>query len=506
VVGVSLKLIIKLLIAGTTPMLRSRICIGFLLCAYGLAQPMPPLTQQCQRVSGTLLNLAANINCELRDDLTTRSPLTTPTDNSRADLPKGAFTPEQDQISPISLAERSRGKVAGIVVTGAEIGDAQSRWLLRIPENWNQRLVVAVPGGLGSEYSYDQVWSDFLLQRGYAYAATNKGTYQYRFTDPARDPHACSIAPAGEPLSQVFVHFYLHDAPDALPHWLSATFSTTRLAKIITAAAFGKRPKFTYLIGVSAGGWVVRRMLQQFPEEYDGGLEWEGVNWQTSGPNPAIDLPFALRAFLAYRQSNFDVHAPAYDELIQRGLPPDIFSKTRKSSTVGSFWETSANESWQRLACTLIFSVDPEYPGKPEDYDYLARTHINGSTLAAKLTTDGDIQRPLISLHGTMDSVLPVIQNGRSFRQQVVARNRGHLHRLYEIQNGNHYDEFALPPYGFTALEPIRPHAYQGFELLVSWVEASKQPPPGQCVPKGGRIIEISKKAGRHEHCEHMLD
>ena len=51
----------------------------------------------------------------------------------------------------------------------------QARFLLRLPNDWNGRLVVAGASGTRSEFNGDFAWSDYVVQKGYAYASQNKG-------------------------------------------------------------------------------------------------------------------------------------------------------------------------------------------------------------------------------------------------------------------------------------------------------------------------------------------
>src|SRR5437868_4133095 len=76
----------------------------------------------------------------------------------------------------------------------------QARFLLRLPADWNGRLVVAGASGTRSEYNGDFAWSDYVLQEGYAYASQNKGVLNLRLvgvflTPPPTDPLACRLAP-----------------------------------------------------------------------------------------------------------------------------------------------------------------------------------------------------------------------------------------------------------------------------------------------------------------------
>jgi hypothetical protein len=63
--------------------------------------------------------------------------------------------------------------VPGIRVQGRFAGDPsnQARFLLRLPHEWNGRLVVAGASGTRSEFNGDLAFSDYVLQKGYAYAS-----------------------------------------------------------------------------------------------------------------------------------------------------------------------------------------------------------------------------------------------------------------------------------------------------------------------------------------------
>jgi hypothetical protein len=47
----------------------------------------------------------------------------------------------------------------------------QARVLIRLPDNWNGKPVVAGASGTRSEFSGDFAWSDYLVQKGYAYVS-----------------------------------------------------------------------------------------------------------------------------------------------------------------------------------------------------------------------------------------------------------------------------------------------------------------------------------------------
>src|SRR3989441_10335533 len=146
----------------------------------------PGLPQDaCSEVKLALLAETQNVECAASADLTTANPDTTPQDNSRAGLPPSAFTPRTDAqaVSPDAPYRTPLTRaVPGLQVTGGMAADPHPRLVLRLPEAWNGKLVVGVPGGLRSEFMGDYIFSDFVVQQGYAYASANKGTRNFFFT------------------------------------------------------------------------------------------------------------------------------------------------------------------------------------------------------------------------------------------------------------------------------------------------------------------------------------
>src|SRR5688500_2886990 len=133
----------------------------------------------CERIRLALRAETQELQCVQSGDLTTANPDTIPQDNSRTGLPPSAFTPRTDAqaVSPAGPNRTPvRGPVPGLQSTGAVADDVDARWVLRIPESWNGKSVVGVPGGLRSEFMGDYIFSDFVVQLGYAYVSTNKGT------------------------------------------------------------------------------------------------------------------------------------------------------------------------------------------------------------------------------------------------------------------------------------------------------------------------------------------
>ena len=231
--------------------------------------------------------------------------------------------------------------------------------------------------------------------------------------------------------------------------------------------------------------------------------------WAPPGPNILIDLARALDPYRDYFLSGFDTSNAAHQAIVGLGYPPDIRSSPLTPTTFGpngSFYETHANNYWDVTTCLYAKELDPSYAGLPEDYDYEARRRpFKLSPNVGKISTDGNISRPMLSIHGTMDALLPITRHGRPFRDAVVENGKAGLHRMYEVQNGNHIERFSQSAYNFTQLELLQPHAHDAFHRLVGWVEGGLTPPASQCVPRGGAIAESPAAAGRPERCAALL-
>ena len=60
------------------------------------------------------------------------------------------------------------------------------------------------------------------------------------------------------------------------------------------------RPERMYMAGISNGGYLTRWQLENRPDLYDGGLDWEGTLFRADGPNLFTYLPTALKNYPAY--------------------------------------------------------------------------------------------------------------------------------------------------------------------------------------------------------------
>jgi len=479
---------------------------------------MPLVAQAAPTCADVLAKLGprlADVSCFVSADLTTTNPATTPANNSIATLPAGAFTPVTDRgvIAPSAAKKTPITRVVPGLQINARMADdptGQARFLLRLPADWNGRLVVAGASGTRSEFNGDFAWSDYVVQKGYAYASQNKGVLNLRITSLSSVTPPNALACRLNPASGVWVNFYDNDAGQQFTRWREFMVQGARLARDGVAAAYGHGPRYTYAVGTSNGGYQVRRAVETAPELFDGGVDWEGTFVDEHAPNLLTDLPAAVRNFNDYVTSGHDPSGTAAKNIGAAGYPPDIVL-----SPTTTLWTSYSASFWEVTQCQWQKRLDPgydTYASGAGNYNYVSRLSSSdvGAQLAAFATT-GAIRRPLITVAGTMDGLLPIDHHARAYARAVAAAREGKdgdrdrdgdervAYRLYEVQNGNHIETFQDL---FNQLELIEPHAQRAFDLLVGHVEARHALPADQCVPRGGSISEPAAKPG---HCTSLF-
>ena len=487
----------------------SRICLAVLLAL--LVSSSAFAQARCERALKHLgSQLVAGFTCVESPDLTTANPATTPPNNSLAGRPPLAFTPQTDRgvIAPSpGKATPITKAVPGVQINGYIAGDptGQGRFLLRLPDDWNGRLVVAGASGTRSEFNGDIAWSDYVVQKGYAYASQNKGVLNAQFTTAA-DPLGCRLNPTT--LAGVFVHFFDNDPDQSFTRWAQFMVRAAELARDGVKGRYGSPPRYTYAVGTSNGGYQVRRAVELAPGLFDGGVDWEGTFVDEHAPNLLTDLPPAILNFPDYAASGMSAGSTAAKNIVAAGYPPDI---VLVPGTV-SLWNSYSNAFWEVTQCQWQKRLDPAYDtygSGTGTYNYVSRLSFSGNPSVgdnfAAFATSGKIQRPLVTVAGTMDALLPIDHHARAYARKVAAaladapsrRNdgRGPAYRLYEVQNGNHIETFQDT---FPQLELIEPHAQRAFDLLVDQVERNIALPPDQCIPRGGAIAETPAQPG---HC-----
>ena len=326
--------------------------------------------------------------------------------------------------------------------------DAQ--FVLRLPDNWNGGLVITGAPGTREQYANDFLISDHVLAQGYAFASTDKGNNGLDFYTDG-------------------------DAPgDAIAEWHERVTELTRAARAAVKSRYGAVPRQTYMTGISNGGYLTRWQLENNPQLFDGGVDWEGTLFTADGPNLLTYLPTAVRYALGQADAE-----DMYEAGFARGSEP--------------LWPYHQLVYWGLTQKTYRAELDPTYdtacPGAstgttltqilapcPSDaaYDYASRPPAVREALE-RISLTGKIKRPLLTLHGTLDTLLPISTDSDVYDRMVEQQHRDRLHRYYVVEGGNHVD--SLVTIAPDTLRPMLPCYRTAFDALTAWVEDGQEPP-----------------------------
>lgn len=354
----------------------------------------------------------------------------------------GTLSPDALHIVPAPERwTRLDAPVPGTLVRGTLPDDHRARFLLRIPRDWNGRLVVAAASGITDETTYDLYFSDHALSRGFAFAATDKGVRRALID--------------GDTVLMPMV-------PEAgLARWASRLEALTVLARAQCAERRGRAPERTYAIGLSNGGFLARRAAESATLGIDGAVEVSGVMWRADRGNLLRELPAALRATAREPWDRDALAALGYDGGDRWDAPLSFHRSI--------YWESSLG--------LFVQDLDPEYAGPIEDYDFDARPASVRARVEA-LQNTGDLRAPLFSIAGTRDHLISCSGHARAYADLVRERGRADLHRLEIVEDAGHVDAISQQ---FPFQVPLMPRLHAAFDALVERVE--------------GRAFDHSKKS-----------
>ncbi len=463
----------------------SLLCGAVLALAVVVLAMSPVRAQEvsgCDERRGPQVPGAERQDADWCPDLTTR---TLTADHTRVDDWAGLHAPEtQNPAGPVGT-----NMIPGIQIDGYFPDSSKtncynnedkfpchdSQFVIRLPkkEDWNGKLVVTGAPGVRKQYALDFLISDFVLSEGYAFASTDKGNTGTSFYDDGSKPGG-SVA-----------------------EWHRRVEQLTRAAKTTVERHYGNGPKFTYMTGISNGGYLTRHAIENNPELYDGSVDWEGVLWRRNGPNLFTHLPQTLRHYPECKAS-----APEYDnhacELMRRAGYP-------KGSEF--LWEEHYVTYWDLTQRIYREEFDPMYDGEQKagypfcqeeatpppkcdaNYQYKKRPE-RVKEAVEKVALNGDIGKPMLTVTGTYDVLLPIRFHSNRYRDLIENQGKGNMHRYYKVETGNHVDSYfdryrqeSVPGY----VRPILPCYWAAFGELEEWVEKkgeNPQPPGNTTVPK----------------------
>ncbi|MFJ6929383.1 tannase/feruloyl esterase family alpha/beta hydrolase [Streptomyces nigra] len=388
-----------------------------------------------------------------------------------------AGTPYTDMADQAGLTARDTRKPSG--VPGVQIDgyfpdssrfnsthgwNHDAQFVIRLPDRWNGGLVVTGAPGTRKQYATDTAISDQVLARGYAYAATDKGNSGADFYRDGRRPG------------------------DAIAEWNTRTTQLTRAARKAVAQRYGHAPRRTYMTGISNGGYLTRWQLENHPELYDGGVDWEGALWTANGPSLLTSLPTAVARMLGSARDE-DLYAAGfargseflwpYHERAYWGITQKIYRAEFDPAYDPACPGASAGTTTDRILAPCASDASYDYASRP------ASVH----RAVARVALTGRIGRPLITLHGDLDTLLPQAADSDVYARMVDASGRGRLHSYVTVTGGTHVD--GLYDTYPDRLRPILPCYRSAFDRLVSWVERGVRPPADHTVdrPVDGDVV-----------------
>ncbi|MEU4895197.1 3-hydroxybutyrate oligomer hydrolase family protein [Streptomyces sp. NPDC044780] len=433
--------------------------VAVLLPSPATARPAPDAPDgHCARLSQLRVPAAARQQADCLDELTTAGTAATghtdPADWAGL-TPKNLATPTG--VPGIQID----GYFPDTSTTNTNHGwNHDAQFVIRLPDRWNGGLVVAGTPGNREQYANDRAIADWVLARGYAYAATDKGN-----TGPA---------------------FYRDGSRpgDAVAEWNTRLTQLTRAARASVAQRYHRPLERTLVTGMSNGGYLVRWQLENHPELYDGGVDWEGTLWRAEGPNLFTFLPAALRDYPTYAAGG-PAAGQAREALLRAGFPADS----------EFLWPYHHEVYWDLTQRVYREEFDPGFDGEKEagtpycapgtvpgcdaDYDYATRSSgVHAAVERIALT--GRIGKPLITIQGTLDVLLPAGRGSDVYARMVRQAGLGGRYRYYRIEDGTHTD--ALVDTFPDRLRPLLPCHRSAFTALESWLTTGHRPPANHTV------------------------
>lgn len=208
----------------------------------------------------------------------------------------------------------------------------------------NGGLVITGTPGNRAQYANDRAIADWVLARGYAYAATDKGN-----TGP--DFHACGRHPG-----------------DAIAEWHRRVTELNLAARDTARRYYGRARERVLAAGLSNGGYLVRRQPEIRPAPWDGGVDWAGTLWRAAGPTPLGFLPAAPRDYPLYAAGGPGPRSAGVENALGEQLQQPLLLRRRavqlRAARVGVEQDVPGAEFGQlvQIAPDLVQRALPEQP------------------------------------------------------------------------------------------------------------------------------------------------
>ena len=302
------------------------------------------------------------------------------------------------------------------------LGDAEFQ--IALPNNWNGKLLIGARGFSGDELA-SGAFKTVGLQKGYAYALSDQGWYRYDIVDSPEDKYFESRRRINQ---------------------------LTHVTKAIVAQHYGRSASRTFMVGGSNGGHNTKMMVEDYPEQYDGGVAGYGITSH-------IEWMGSRTRFLR----NYDIIKPRIGDIIAKrtaspnrnpdGEPLSPPLSNAQLEALRNIYNMPARV--QNIAFNIGMAVGSEYRWGPNYASNLgyAQTSVakfdrfydpdgNGTLTDAEIKAwdpnfspppvandlrrfdnTGNLQRPVIIAHGSHD---PIVSPGETaVYKRLVERRFG---------------------------------------------------------------------------------
>lgn len=366
---------------------------------------------------------------------------------------RGAATRDAAEITS-SATRQITEPIAGWLVSGS-LWPGQ-RFALRVPSQWNGRLVVAGCPGQRSEFACDRIFGDVLVARGYAYVCGNKGNGDgVTLLEPGAKLVVDDVELPRFPVGNGYSIAFWQHAPDRrIERWLSEMVELANAAREFLAERCGREPEVTYAIGLSNGGYQVRRAVEAC-DLFDGALTWNPVLW-TPQQNVCRALSDAIRSASEGRRLAplEQKHAAAYWYvtlwLHAMHLDPET------SIAYGDVRDPAPAESWTGR----LEQWNP-------DRSFEIGLRIDG------FSNTGTIRCKTIEVASELDYLTPPAVHCDPYRALVEAAGKAALYRSHLVARATHVDAWADDP-NFPELRSGHAEMLAAWDELVEWVEGER--------------------------------
>lgn len=369
--------------------------------------------------------------------------------------------------------------VSGYEATGILERNGRRQWItLKLPDEWNGNLVVCGTPSTRNEYANEAIFTPWLLEAGYAVISGNKG------------------------LDSGWVSLFSGTHPSQ--HWGQMMHDMAKWARMRLLISTWRWPQRIYAVGLSNGGYQVRRALEidkqhrRWRRIFDGGLDWSGTYFADArvldtdrDGTVSVSEYYSAKSLVghmdvasltmgwAYTPGTLTTpeeyaetprFPAAQDDMIAAGFntESDIFWGYYNINS--DYYKDYGLPQWQGVGyynlSAYIFRADllghdlqqsAGYscfydPAKPNDppplYDWLQNAVNGGWTeesvqWALANANTAEFESPLITVVGNADGLLALNAHSAAYHDAVKKYGRQQLYRQYMIDNGPHVDAHA---------------------------------------------------------------